>query len=61
MILAGHDTEGYALTWNPHKTQQILAGSYDGKLSLWDIKHDTSKVGGVKTYQPTANFEFHES
>ena len=35
--LAGHDCQGYSLEWNHNKHGQIVAGSYDGKLTLWDI------------------------
>jgi len=37
IVLAGHETEGYSLEWNPNKEGFIVAGSYDSKLTLWDI------------------------
>jgi histone-binding protein RBBP4 len=37
IILTGHETEGYSLEWNPNRDGYIIAGSYDGNLTLWDI------------------------
>ena len=37
IVLTGHQCEGYFLEWNPNKDGNIIAGSYDGLLTLWDI------------------------
>lgn len=57
LILSGHETEGYSLEWNPHKEGQLLAGSYDGKLSIWDIssREESNQV------RPLTYFNFHNS
>lgn len=55
IILAGHDTEGYALEWNPNKDGHIVAGSYDGKLTLWDIS-----TREEKKINPLCYFNYHE-
>lgn len=35
--LAGHEGEGYGLSWNS-KTEGLLAsGGYDNKICIWDI------------------------
>jgi histone-binding protein RBBP4 len=54
--LSGHDTEGYALEWNPNKHGYIISGSYDGKLSLWDTRN--REKGEVVL--PLMNFSFHQ-
>ena len=59
IVLLGHNTEGYALEWNPHKAGMILAGSYDGKMSLWDIKHTESKSSGSSDHFPISSYKFH--
>lgn len=35
----GHDREGYGLCWNPHQScaGQLLSGSDDAKICMWDI------------------------
>ncbi|KAL8170511.1 hypothetical protein V2J09_022315 [Rumex salicifolius] len=35
--LKGHDKEGYGLSWNPIKEANLLSGSDDGKICLWDV------------------------
>jgi histone-binding protein RBBP4 len=39
----GHTAEGYGLCWNPHTPGQLLSGSDDKLLCLWDLE------GGSKT------------
>ena len=58
MRLSGHDTEGYALEWNPNKEWQIISGSYGGEIGLWDIN---SKPEKGNTITPLSNFNsFHK-
>lgn len=33
----GHSKEGYGLSWNPHRAGQLLSGSDDARICLWDI------------------------
>lgn len=57
MRLSGHDTEGYALEWNPNKEWHILSGSYGGEIGLWDINKKENKG---HTVTPLTNFNcFH--
>lgn len=44
----GHSAEGYGLCWNPHKAGQLLSGSDDHLLCLWDLE-------GVKTQDVQAS------
>ncbi|RZS17101.1 hypothetical protein BHM03_00049216, partial [Ensete ventricosum] len=37
VVLRGHATEGYGLSWNPLKEGYLLSGSYDSKICLWDV------------------------
>ncbi|KAH9308323.1 hypothetical protein KI387_036234 [Taxus chinensis] len=37
LILKGHDTEGYGLSWSPFKEGHLLSGSNDAQICLWDI------------------------
>jgi histone-binding protein RBBP4 len=34
----GHTAEGYGLCWNPHVEGQLLSGSDDATLCLWDLR-----------------------
>ncbi len=35
--LAGHDKEGYGLSWSPHREGQLVTGSEDGTVKLWYV------------------------
>ncbi|CAH9144165.1 unnamed protein product [Cuscuta epithymum] len=35
--LKGHDEEGYGLSWSPFKEGNLLSGSNDSKVCLWNI------------------------
>lgn len=52
--LIGHDVEGYGLAWNPHdmKKGNLLSGSDDAKICVWDVMGNTNSVArpGVCTY-----------
>jgi len=37
LILKGHTNEGYGLSWSPLKEGQLLSGSNDAQICLWDI------------------------
>ena len=56
MVLAGHETEGYAIEWNPHKECIMVGGSFDGKLTMWDLN---SNKENKKVY-PICHFNYHE-
>ena len=52
--LSGHTDEGYALEWNPHVEGQLLTGSQDNTVKIWDLQKDftldTKTVKAAKTY-----------
>lgn len=52
--LLGHETEGYGLAWSPFKEGQLLSGSDDKKICLWDISANTS------TENVSFSFEFYK-
>ncbi|URE23735.1 Histone-binding protein RBBP4 or subunit C of CAF1 complex [Musa troglodytarum] len=37
VVLRGHATEGYGVSWSPLKEGYLLSGSYDSKICLWDV------------------------
>ena len=45
----GHDSEGYGLCWNPHEEGQLLSGSDDQKICLWDIRESGVDVQPMQT------------
>eukprot|EP00955_Chlamydomonas_euryale_P113823 366237-Chlamydomonas_euryale.AAC.3 len=57
LVLKGHNTEGYGLAWSPYMAGQLLSGSDDAQICLWDtqvhIKMREEKngrgAGGKKT------------
>ena len=57
LILKGHEGEGYAIEWNHNNATQLVGGSYDGKLSVWDTLHKTTN----NCIEPMSNFIFHQS
>lgn len=52
--LKGHKMEGFALEWNKHTAGQLLSGSEDKTVNLWDLQKDftldTKSVSPSKTY-----------
>ena len=53
--LNGHRKEGYGLSWNPHTKGQLLSGSDDALVCLWDISGTKSS----KSLDPLAVFTAH--
>lgn len=50
MVLAGHESEGYGLAWNPHAScaGQLISGSDDSLICFWDVEassHESRKPG----------------
>ncbi|KAJ3693146.1 hypothetical protein LUZ60_012241 [Juncus effusus] len=56
MVLEGHENEGYGLSWSGLKEGNLLSGSYDAKICLWDL--GTSK--GEKVLHAQQVFDAHE-
>ncbi|KAJ1461881.1 WD40-repeat-containing domain protein [Pelagophyceae sp. CCMP2097] len=53
--LEGHDEEGYALCWNPALEGELLSGSNDGHVCIWDVSLTSSSDGAhaSKKAKPT--------
>ncbi|KAJ9529641.1 hypothetical protein QJQ45_014414 [Haematococcus lacustris] len=43
IVLKGHTTEGYGLAWSPHLKGNLLSGSDDAQICLWDITGNPGK------------------
>lgn len=52
-ICKGHEMEGYGLSWNPHRAYNLLSGSDDGIVCLWDLEN------AGKIVQPTGTYKAH--
>ena len=46
----GHSKEGYGLSWNPHRTGQLLSGSDDAQICLWDVNEAGQSVPCVASW-----------
>jgi len=57
--LKGHKGEGFALEWNPHVEGQLLSGSEDNKVNLWDLQRDFSVDS--KTISPKTTYSHHSA
>lgn len=56
LTLTGHQDEGFGISWNPFKNGEIVSGSNDGRVLMWDINEpETAYVRSV------AQFEGHTS
>lgn len=58
-VLKGHTGEGFALEWNPHTEGQLLSGSEDQTVNLWDLPRDFTL--NSKTLSPARQFTHHSS
>lgn len=43
----GHESEGYGLSWNPHTKGQLLSGSDDAYICIWDIAKGGDEVQAI--------------
>ncbi|KAK5166510.1 Histone acetyltransferase type B subunit 2 [Saxophila tyrrhenica] len=57
--LKGHESEGFALEWNPHTEGQLLSGSEDGTVRLWNLKDDFKLDN--KVVSPHRTFKHHSA
>ncbi|KAF2769797.1 nucleosome remodeling complex, CAF-I subunit [Teratosphaeria nubilosa] len=57
--LKGHTQEGFALEWNPHVEGQLLSGSADGTVCLWDLEKDFRIEN--KTVKPKTTYTQHSA
>lgn len=57
MKLTGHSKEGYGLAWNPHVAGQLLSGSDDGLVCMWDVA--AGQEAKKKTLAATSIFNGH--
>ncbi|KAJ6230693.1 wd-40 repeat-containing protein msi2-related [Anaeramoeba flamelloides] len=51
----GHTAEGYGIDWNKTKKNQLLSGSYDNLINIYDI---TSVSNGI--INPTQSIKIHD-
>jgi WD40 repeat protein len=49
--LHGHTSEGYGLSWNSNVTGQILSGSDDSLICLWDIREACLDVQTLQIFK----------
>ncbi|KAB2578153.1 hypothetical protein BFW01_g767 [Lasiodiplodia theobromae] len=57
MELKGHSEEGFGLSWSPHVEGQVVTGSQDATVRLWDTKAGFSKSSPV--ISPSRTFTHH--
>lgn len=57
--LKGHQMEGFALDWSPFVPGQLISGSEDKTVMLWDLQKDFSI--NTKTLSPARTFTHHTS
>lgn len=58
-VLKGHSDEGFALEWSPHVEGQLLTGSMDNTVMLWDLMRDLTLE--TKTVAPRATYKLHSA
>ena len=58
-VLSGHKKEGFALEWNPAVEGQLLSGSEDKTVMLWDLAKDFSIAN--KIMSPARTFNHHSA
>lgn len=57
--LRGHKDEGFALEWNPHVEGQLLSGSNDHTVNLWDLQRDFTADN--KPVSPKTTYTHHSA
>lgn len=57
--LHGHQDEGFALEWNPHTEGQLLSGSNDNTVKVWDLQRDFSLDN--RTVRPAKTYTHHSA
>jgi len=46
----GHSKEGYGLCWNHHVAGELLSGSDDCKICLWDLNQSSTNAQALNTW-----------
>lgn len=61
-VLVGHSKEGYGLAWSPHKEGNLITGSEDTTVCLWDVQSVLMTKGSTNGTQikPVTIFAGHE-
>jgi len=57
-VLAGHEKEGYGLSWSALETGKLVSSGEDGFVCLWDVNEGVS--GGAKRLGPVDKFIGHK-
>jgi histone-binding protein RBBP4 len=47
----GHSKEGYGLSWNPHERGQLLSGSDDQLICMWDLREAGLEVNPMQIHR----------
>eukprot|EP00946_MAST-07B_sp_MAST-7B-sp1_P003991 g3991.t1 len=48
---SGHTAEGYGLAWSPHVKGQLLSGSYDKLVCMWDVSMSSAMCEPTHVYR----------
>lgn len=59
-VLQGHSKEGFALEWSPFTEGQLLSGSEDNSVCLWDVKRDY-RQNSQAPIKPARRFNHHSA
>ena len=61
LVLKGHSKSGYGLAWNPSRRGELLSGSDDGRLCLWNVAAELPRTSYDRATEllPAATFEAH--
>lgn len=62
LVLQGHKKEGYGLSWSPHHAGQLLSGSDDAMICMWDIGQQSASLTTStpnNIIQPTTIYNAH--
>lgn len=58
-VCIGHESEGYAMSWSPHKEGHLLTGSGDKTVKLWDVSAATASKEMGTQIKPVSSFNAH--
>ena len=50
-VCKGHTSEGWALSWNPHRAGFLVSGSDDSNVCLWDINDAARELPALHVFK----------